>query len=709
MVVDRITVVATLLLALLSMQKKGYKLPINRLFAAVSITLALWILLGDTLNDSSIPADFVLNSAPIAYFCGYSVEVLLVYFICKLGSDKSLSRFINRVTPILWVLGLIAFTPYVITGVEPLGSIYAAKFGPLIWMYLVLVLINAAIMTYALVRGLINNRGLVRQQLVAISIAMLIALPAELSFSLIFQMAGVYSFDEYAFLPMIFLTVSLYYSVIRYHLFDIRLAAVRTLAYTLSLGLLVGIYYGLAVLISGLLTASSSLISQNPINIILIFSLLFIFQPIKRFFDKLTNRIFYRDYYDSDAFLDRLNRILTSTTNLRHLLQQVAFEIATTLKSEQAFFYITTHDGHHLTAGTPGHCQLTKDYIIALRSTNNHPEVTIEHKDNIILSSMLDENDPLRQLMTEDKIEVVLPLAHHGLVGYLFLGDHLTSHYTSRDIKVLSMIDDSLVIAIQNALSVESIRESNTELRQIDRIKDDFVSIASHELRTPMTVIRGYVSLLQRQQLGPQNDKQQSILNKISDNTKVLINLVNDMLDLSKLEANKLELNLGIYPIDGLIQKSINQVELMYAAKGLRLTYLPTRQNNDVGAGILVNVDPTHFDRIMINLLSNAYKFTDKGSVTIKATLVKSDSKTSNKTDMVVVTITDTGIGISEDAMPTLFKKFSQVENYLQRSTGGTGLGLAICQHLIARLDGKIGVNSVENKGSEFWFEVPRG
>ncbi|MFZ2125236.1 MAG: ATP-binding protein [Candidatus Saccharimonadales bacterium] len=712
-IIDGLIVISILLLAALSLMNNGYKNPTNRLFVGMSIFIAIWISAGDIgllLNTTSY---LPLLTQHIATFASSVTEIFMLLLVARLADIEKFSKLLRGLLPFFWIMAILASTPLVSESItmQDQGKDYIVNYGPLTWFYIATVTFGAFILIYGIILGLRFSDGARRRQIKIAGISLALTALFVILLALIIPIAfEYYELSNYNYFPLLFMSLGLYYSVIRYHLFDIRLAAVRTLAYALSLGILVGIYYGLAILISGLLaTGDGSLISKNPINIILIFALLFIFQPIKRFFDKLTNRIFYRDYYDSDAFLDRLNRILTSTTSLRHLLQKAAFEIATTLKSEQAFFYLITHDGRYLTAGTPAHCQLAKNHIATIQSNNNYSKATSEHKNDIIISSMLDENNPLRHLMLEHKIEVILPLMHHGLLGYLFLGEHLTSHYTSRDIKVLSMIDDSLVIAIQNALSVESIRESNTELRQIDKIKDEFVSIASHELRTPMTIVRGYVSLLQRQQLGPQNNKQQAILNKISDNTKILIDLVNDMLDLSKLEANKLELNLGTYPIDDLIKKSIDQVELMYLAKGLQLTYFPTKQNNDANAGILVNVDPVHFDRIMLNLLSNAYKFTDKGSVTIKAALAKVEGKASDETDMVIVTITDTGIGISEDDMPTLFKKFSQVDNYLQRSTGGTGLGLSICQRLVTRLGGKIGVTSVPNKGSEFWFEVPKG
>ncbi len=720
-IIDSITMAGVFLLGITSLLKSGYKNPINKYYAAFSIMLVLWISMFDFACAGYMPKEVGLIGNYLGYAFAIAVEAFFMLFVAKLTGDAKFFRFVKWFQIFSIVMFLYSASPLFVQDVVKSSSIfdyYSIIYGPLPWLYGVAVTVLYLVIVVGGIHFLNAARGARKQQLLIVVIGFGLGVLPVIITGYIMPLMGIWDLFPYHHFTMAILDICLYYSVIRYHLFDIRLAAVRTLAYTLTLGLLIAVYYLLVILISRLFTAENdNLISQNPLDIVLTFALLFIFPPIKRFFDQLTNRIFYRDYYNSDAFIDRFNKILTSTTNLRHLLEQSAVEIASTLKSERAFFLISTHDGHHITAGTENYNPLSKTETIAiqnatahlLRKLSKHTEVTksdkkrIKKNDQIILASLLDESDSksneLHRLMDQHKIEVILPLVHHGLLGYLLLGDHRTSHYTNRDVKVLSMIDNGLVVAIQNALSVEAIRESNAELRQIDKIKDEFVSVASHELRTPMTVIRGYVNLLQRQQLGPQNDEQQNVLTRINENTQTLISLVGDMLDLSKLEAHKLGLNLSTCSVDDLVKHAIDQVNLMYTTKGLKLTYSPSNH------GLYINTDPAHFDRIMTNLLSNAYKFTEKGGVNIHVKL--DTTNLDNKGDMVVISVIDTGIGIPTEAMEKLFNKFSQVDNYLQRTTGGTGLGLAICRRLVAHLGGKIGVESVVDKGSKFWFELP--
>ncbi|MEI7917836.1 MAG: ATP-binding protein [Candidatus Saccharibacteria bacterium] len=720
-IIDSITMAGVFLLGITSLLKGGYKNPINKYYATFSIFLVIWISNFDFVSSGDMPKNIGLLGNYLGYSTAVVMEVLFILFVSKLTDNQKYIKTAKWTALIFTSMFIVSASPLFVSDVVKISTnfdYWSIVYGPLTWLYLVTVTVLYAIAVFGGYLASRTSSRTRRQQTLIVIIGFTIAVLPVIITGLVMPMMGLWQLFPYHHFTMTVLDISLYYSVIRYHLFDIRLAAVRTLAYTLTLGLLIAVYYLLVILISRLFTAENdNLISQKPLDIVLTFALLFIFPPIKRFFDQLTNRIFYRDYYNSDAFIDRFNKILTSTTNLRHLLEQSAVEIASTLKSERAFFLISTHDGHHITAGTENYNPLSKTETIAiqnatahlLKKLSKHIEVTksdkkrIKKNDQIILASLLDESDSksneLRRLMDQHKIEVILPLVHHGLLGYLLLGDHRTSHYTNRDVKVLSMIDNGLVVAIQNALSVEAIRESNAELRQIDKIKDEFVSVASHELRTPMTVIRGYVNLLQRQQLGPQNDEQQNVLTRINENTQTLISLVGDMLDLSKLEAHKLGLNLSTCSVDDLVKHAIDQVNLMYTTKGLKLTYSPTNR------GLYINTDPAHFDRIMTNLLSNAYKFTEKGGVNIHVKL--DTTNLDNKGDMVVISVIDTGIGIPPEAMEKLFNKFSQVDNYLQRTTGGTGLGLAICRRLVAHLGGKIGVESVVDKGSKFWFELP--
>jgi signal transduction histidine kinase len=458
------------------------------------------------------------------------------------------------------------------------------------------------------------------------------------------------------------------------------------LTYVLSLTVLVGLYFGLATVVSTVFNNNSLIANQTPLSLAVVIVLLLVFQPIKLVFDRLTNRIFYRDYYVSDEFFANFNQILTSTTDLRTLLEHAANEIATTIKAEQTFFFINTFNGHYLNAGTAGHSQLPRDEAVKLQDVYGK-------RSGAIVAPMLMEDDPVRKLMLSHGIELMLPLFQADVVGYLCLGAHKTSHYTNRDIKVLRTIADEAIIAIHNTLSIEEVRQSNAMLRQMDKEKDEFVSIAGHELRTPMTVIRGSVSLLEREQLGPVNAKQKEVLSRMSNNTKGLIDLVNDMLDLSKLEADKMELKLVNSSVSSLVSEAFTKIQTLYDSKGIKLSAN--------GPTAMIKTDTDKFERILLNLLSNSYKFTEAGGTVTVTTSLNQDEH------YATITVTDTGSGIPEAATGILFKKFSQVDNYLQRQSNGTGLGLAICKELAEKLGGRIGVRSKLGMGSEFWFTMP--
>lgn len=238
-----------------------------------------------------------------------------------------------------------------------------------------------------------------------------------------------------------------------------------------------------------------------------------------------------------------------------------------------------------------------------------------------------------------------------------------------------------------------NISRDITKERFLKSEKDEFISIASHELRTPMTAIRGFISILNQQHIGPINNEQKEIIDKISRNTKTLIDLVNDMLNLSKIEANKLDLQISENPIDSLVNKAIEKIQILYDSKGIALEYS--------GDTTKVITDPDKFERIMLNLLGNAYKFTQTGgNVTVSSTVNEGER-------LATICVADTGAGIPQASLGNLFKKFYQVDNVLTRQTGGTGLGLSICKGLVELLGGTIWVESTPGEGSKFFFTMP--
>ncbi|MDD3646116.1 MAG: ATP-binding protein [Candidatus Gracilibacteria bacterium] len=230
-----------------------------------------------------------------------------------------------------------------------------------------------------------------------------------------------------------------------------------------------------------------------------------------------------------------------------------------------------------------------------------------------------------------------------------------------------------------------------TKEKEVEQMKAEFLSIASHELRTPMTVIKGYSALLLEERFGKINEDQRKYLDTIKNNSSNLIHIVNDMLDIGKLEADKMEINYEEFNLKEFIDEMTNYFTPMFTNKKIKL--------NGSSVASIINTDKGKLNQVLTNLVGNAFKFTpENGKVEIKVEKEGEKMKFSVK---------DSGIGIKKDDISKLFIKFSQIDSHLQREVSGTGLGLVICKLIVEKLGGTIGVESVEGKGSTFFFYLP--
>jgi PAS domain S-box-containing protein len=232
-----------------------------------------------------------------------------------------------------------------------------------------------------------------------------------------------------------------------------------------------------------------------------------------------------------------------------------------------------------------------------------------------------------------------------------------------------------------------------SEERQKERIKTEFMSVVSHELRTPMSVIRGYSSILSDEKLGTLNEKQKEYIDKINSETGRLLELANDMLDLQKFESGKIELKFEKTSVPKLIEKIVADFQSEYKKKGFTLTMQNNLQNE------FADIDPKYFERVITNLLTNAYKYTEHGGVEIF--LINPEPNN------IVIAVKDTGVGIKEDALPHLFERFYQASNVMSRKQEGTGLGLSIVKTVTEAHGGMVWVESKVGVGSTFFIAVP--
>ncbi|EGJ28443.1 MULTISPECIES: ATP-binding protein [Moorena] len=239
-----------------------------------------------------------------------------------------------------------------------------------------------------------------------------------------------------------------------------------------------------------------------------------------------------------------------------------------------------------------------------------------------------------------------------------------------------------------------SLKLQNLQLLEAARLKSQFVSTISHELRTPMNAIIGFSQLLLRQRQGSLTHQQADIMERIVNNAQHLLTLIKDMIDLSKIEAVCLELTLESLHLDRLIKETINEFRCLAAQKDLGL-YIQTNLKNP----IVIN-DSLRLRQILVNLVSNGIKFTEMGRVEV---VVKEIS-----TDWLMLTVRDTGIGIAENDLEHIFEEFQQIDQTTTRKYSGTGLGLAITESLVKLMQGTITVESKLGKGSTFHVKFPR-
>jgi signal transduction histidine kinase len=288
---------------------------------------------------------------------------------------------------------------------------------------------------------------------------------------------------------------------------------------------------------------------------------------------------------------------------------------------------------------------------------------------------------------------VAVPLLRHDeALGAIAVTRHAPGGFTDDEIALLQTFADQAVIAIENARLLTELQRRTQELEVASRHKSEFLANMSHELRTPLNAVIGFSEVLNERMFGDLNEKQEEYLRDIHASGQHLLSLINDILDLSKIEAGKMELELAEFDLPATIDNALVLVRERAARRGIDL-----HKSVDERLG-QVEADERKIRQVLLNLLSNAIKFTPGGGrIELSAKPVSGS---------VEVSVHDTGVGIAPEDREAIFEEFKQV-GAATKKVEGTGLGLALSRKFVELHGGRIWVMSEEGQGSTFTFTIP--
>ncbi len=420
--------------------------------------------------------------------------------------------------------------------------------------------------------------------------------------------------------------------------------------------------------------------------------------------------------------LRHMENIITTTLDLKEMCQKIVDTISWELGYEGALISLVDPKRNVLVptavsqtptikkalAILPAHME---DIVMPLTEKKSMAVQALDLRTKITTISLADAFAPGLPRPVSDAIQKLVGMK--GMITYpLYSKDKplgvlaLAMHVSPRDVpfsemNVLDAFMDEVGIALENSYLYEeaktandALEVSNQKLIELDKMKDEFVSVASHELRTPMTAINGYVWMLLNGKGGELQEKQRYYLQRVAQSTQRLINLVNDMLTISRIEGGRTKIENKNFELVDLLKAVNEELQIKADEKGIKLGL----QTEDV-VHVFADQDKVH--EVLINLIGNSLKFTEQGSITTTVL---------DKGDYVAVSVNDTGKGIAAEDMPKLFTKFGRLDNQYATvaQTAGTGLGLYICKKYIDGMGGTVSVTSTVGKGSTFTFTLKK-
>ena len=685
----------------------------NKLFFSFTTSIALWML-------SSILATFASpNTAQLIVNGGFAASIWIAYFFLTFCST-----FVNQQEPNKFILGVLTLPAIALSYFSLVGKVAVAlpaagtgfivapgELYSLFAIYLILyVVYGIAILAFAYKK----SQGKLRDQLAIVlsgnAASAIIAILFSFILPSFIQNANLYKGGIYS--VSIFIA-SITYAIISHQLFDVRVIVRRTVVYSVLLITLFSAYSLLLFLFAQIFNLRQTGTANILLNFIATLAIGFSFDPLRRWLQERTDKFLYRKEYEQQSVLKTLSADLNNVIGLDEALETVMQTIVRTLKIQHAITYV-------FQPGEGGSIQIKRikqigfstdknlllqeqDFVIGYFEVNGKTvsraqlETELADEARLIrrqkpttagLSELIREHarkSMMVKRLTSLDCEVAVPL-HLGVqsIGLLLLSAKLSQeHFTQSDLELLDLAGEVAISSIQKARLYEG-----------DQMKSEFVSIASHELLTPISAIEGYLSMILDEHIGSVDEQARGYLEKVYISSRRLSQLVKDLLSVSRIESGKMTVNLQAVDMQKMIRDTVDQLRFLAQNKGLELNYEAAARTLP-----MVRADPDRVMQILINLVSNAIKYTPNGSVTI--------TTSRPRRGILKIEVSDTGLGLSKEQRLHLFEKFYRVDSSETVGIIGTGLGLYITKSILERMGGTIAIESILGRGSTFSITLP--
>lgn len=679
---------------------------LNNYLAIFTFFISIWAL-GDALMLFGNNLGLVRLGA-VMFYVGPMVTTLYVMFFADSSPlGKPLNKvFVSVTSAIMVVLGgyIIINPDFLIQSIainSGLMNVVTPRKDPLI-IYAAYFNIYFAITYVKLIRRYRQNTGIYKSQLLLIVLGVTISSALAVTTNLTLPIQGTY--DKVWMGPMftLFFAALTVFAIIKHRYLDIKLFTTRAIAYGLVGAAMAALYAGIVSIASQtLFTDYSFTAPQQILNVMIALLIAITFGPLRRIFDRATNKLFYRDHYDTENLLNILGDIMAREIELERLTGKVIWELTTQMKLSKALIVVLDNG---------------EVFYEANLESINHRTIALSElqavgSGTVIKDALNPEEVP--EIFNKYDLSVSVDLrSTNELVGYLLLGEKKSGDiFNGSDIKTLNILANELAIAIHNAKSytriqsfnqtlqikieeaTRQLRDANVHLKKLDGIKNEFLSMATHQLNTPLSVIDGYLSMVSDGSHGKVEAQQKEYLEKALHRVRLMKRLVQDFLNVSRMEVGTFNIEVSAVDLNKVVTEEVNELGPTAKEKEVLLQFIGPNHPVPV-----IEIDEQKTRQAIMNLIDNAIYYAPKGEVKVYL-----DSDEDNVTFKVV----DNGIGVPENQKAKLFQKFSRADNAKKERPSGTGVGLYLVKQVVESEGGKIIFESTEGKGSTFGFSLP--